>query len=291
MPDFFEQMCHVIAESGRKNGNFSPDPEVLKQFFSEMPKTQAVIPEVPIPENVPAAPAPVPAPVPAPAPVPVPTPAQPYAAVPETAAVPQIPENVPELPVFNTLDDIRTAVHNCCRCGLCRTRNNPVFGEGNPDARLMFIGEGPGADEDRLGRPFVGKAGMLLDKMICAMQFTREEVYIANIVKCRPPDNRLPAPEEADLCIGYLKRQIELIRPEVIVLLGATAVKYLLNVTTGISRMRGRWLSYEHLPVMATFHPAFLLRQESAKRETWNDLQQVMARFGKYHRPTGGGNR
>lgn len=264
MPDFFKQMCQVIAESGEKNGNFSPDPEVLKQFFSEMPKKSE-------PEPVSAAPA-----------------AETVKSVPPPQ--PAVTDGA-TLPVFNTLEDICSAVHNCTRCGLCRTRNNPVFGEGDPDARLMFIGEGPGAEEDRLGRPFVGKAGMLLDKMISAMQFTREEVYIANIVKCRPPDNRLPAPEEADLCIGYLKRQIELIRPEVIVLLGATAVKYLLNVTTGISRMRGRWLSYENIPVMATFHPAFLLRQESAKRETWNDLQQVMARFGKYHRPAGGGNR
>ena len=172
----------------------------------------------------------------------------------------------------------------CRNCPLAATRNNVVFGEGNPDARLMFIGEGPGFDEDRLGRPFVGKAGQLLDKMISAMQFTREEVYIANIVKCRPPDNRVPTPEEAACCIGYLHRQIELIRPEVIVLLGATAVKFLLNTTSGISKMRGRWLSYENIPVMPTFHPAFLLRQESAKREAWQDLQQVMARFGKYHK-------
>ena len=280
MPDFFKQMCQVIAESGEKNGNFSPDPEVLKQFFSEMPKKNE-------PEPVSAAPA-------AETVKSVPPPPQPAvpAGVPAVAgAAPAGVQSGVPLPVFNTLEEIRLAVHNCTRCGLCRTRNNPVFGEGNPDARLMFIGEGPGADEDRQGRPFVGKAGMLLDKMISAMQFTREEVYIANIVKCRPPDNRLPAPEEADLCIGYLKRQIELIRPEVIVLLGATAVKYLLNVTNGISRMRGRWLSYENIPVMATFHPAFLLRQESAKRETWQDLQQVMARFGKYHRPAGGGNR
>ena len=280
MPDFFKQMCQVIAESGEKNGNFSPDPEVLKQFFSEMPKKSE-------PEPVSAAPA-------AETVKSVPPPPQPAVPVGVPAVAGAAPAGVQSgvpLPVFNTLEEIRLAVHNCIRCGLCRTRNNPVFGEGNPDARLMFIGEGPGADEDRQGRPFVGKAGMLLDKMISAMQFTREEVYIANIVKCRPPDNRLPAPEEADLCIGYLKRQIELIRPEVIVLLGATAVKYLLNVTNGISRMRGRWLSYENIPVMATFHPAFLLRQESAKRETWQDLQQVMARFGKYHRPAGGGNR
>ena len=182
-------------------------------------------------------------------------------------------------------DELYKKCEACKGCELYKTRTNLVFGTGDRNADIMFIGEAPGFDEDRLGRPFVGKAGALLDKMISAMQFTREEVYIANIVKCRPPDNRIPAPEEAQCCIGYLKRQIELIRPEVIVLLGATAVKYLLNVTNGISRMRGRWLSYENIPVMATFHPAFLLRQESAKRETWSDLQQVMARFGKYHNP------
>ena len=203
-------------------------------------------------------------------------------ATPSPVAAPAVP-NTAAMENHSSLEELAAAVKRCSRCPLGATRTNPVPGEGNPNARLMFIGEGPGFDEDMQGRPFVGKAGLLLDKMITAMQFTREEVYIANIVKCRPPDNRVPSPEEAQCCIGYLKRQIELVRPEVIVLLGATAVKYLLNITNGISKMRGRWLSYENIPVMATFHPAFLLRQESAKRETWNDLQQVMARFGKYH--------
>ena len=249
MASFFEQMCKVIAESEGGEGKISSASPDLQKFFSDVPKA--------VPESSP-------------------------------VAVEKIPEVVPEVSggerLSSTLDELQKIVANCQNCPLCRTRSNTVFGEGDPDARLMFIGEGPGADEDRQGRPFVGKAGMLLDKMINAMQFSREEVYIANIVKCRPPDNRLPAPEEAEKCIGYLRRQIEIVRPEVIVLLGATAVKYLLNVTNGISRMRGRWLSYENIPVMATFHPAFLLRQESAKRDTWNDLQQVMARFGKYHR-------
>ena len=144
----------------------------------------------------------------------------------------------------------------------------------------MFIGEGPGADEDRQGRPFVGAAGQLLDKMILAMQFRREEVYIANIVKCRPPRNRAPMPEEANACIGYLEHQIRMIRPEVIVLLGATAAHFLLQREEGIMRLRGRWLEYDGIPVMPTFHPAFLLRQESAKREAWEDLKQVMRRLG-----------
>lgn len=180
-----------------------------------------------------------------------------------------------------TLEEMRLYALKCKRCALAATRTNVVFGEGDPHAGLMFIGEGPGADEDRLGRPFVGKAGQLLDKMIAAMQFKREEVYIANVVKCRPPGNRVPTPEEAAHCIGYLKRQIKFIRPKVIVLLGATAVAFLMERTEGITRLRGNWLEYEGIPVMPTFHPAYLLRQESAKREAWHDLKMVMAKFGK----------
>ena len=254
MAGFFEQLCKVVAESERSCSGIAASSEELKQFFSAVPRE--VIPvQSQVKEEYTA----------------------PEKPVLQAVAPPQTSGN------FAALEEIYAAVASCSRCPLGATRTNPVPGEGNPNARLMFIGEGPGFDEDRLGRPFVGKAGALLDKMITAMQFTREEVYIANIVKCRPPDNRVPSPEEAECCIGYLKRQIELVRPEVIVLLGATAVKYLLNISNGISKMRGRWLSYENIPVMATFHPAFLLRQESAKRETWNDLQQVMARFGKYH--------
>ena len=266
MPGFFEQMCKIIAQSEGQQSGIAADSREVREFFSDISRPAA--PEIRT------APAPLKAP-------------QSVHTEPERISPVSAPPPVPGK--FASLDEISNAVKECQRCGLCKFRKNPVPGEGNPNARLMFIGEGPGADEDIQGRPFVGKAGMLLDKMICAMQFTREEVYIANIVKCRPPDNRAPAPEEVECCIGYLKQQIELIRPEVIVLLGATAVKYLLNVTSGISRLRGRWLSYENIPVMATFHPAFLLRQESAKRDTWNDLQQVMARFGKYHRPGNSG--
>ena len=159
-----------------------------------------------------------------------------------------------------------------------------VFGKGNPHARLMFIGEGPGFEEDQSGIPFVGKAGQLLDKMIAAMQFSSDEVYIANVVKCRPPGNRTPMPEEIEKCVPFLKQQIDIIRPEVIVALGAVTARTLLNTATGISRLRGKWCSYENIPVMPTFHPAFLLRQESAKKEAWQDLQLVMARFGKVHK-------
>ena len=189
------------------------------------------------------------------------------------------------------LEELKRECLDCRRCGLCETRTNVVFGEGDPHAQLMFIGEGPGFDEDRLGRPFVGKAGQLLDKMITAMQFTREGVYICNIVKCRPPGNRVPMPEEAEACLPYLKAQIALVSPQVIVLLGATAAHYLLGRQEGITRLRGRWLDYDGIPVMPTYHPAFLLRKPEAKRDAWNDLQQVMAKFNKFHRPrTAAGN-
>ena len=171
-------------------------------------------------------------------------------------------------------------VRACKCCQLCLTRTNTVFGEGNPNAELMFIGEGPGRDEDLQGRPFVGKAGKLLDKMIEAMRLHRSDVYIANVVKCRPPNNRTPLPDEAASCINYLRWQIYLIRPKAIVLLGATAAHFLLNETQGIMRLRGKWLDYQGIPVMPTFHPAFLLRQESAKKDAWSDLQQVMKRLG-----------
>ena len=182
-----------------------------------------------------------------------------------------------------TLDSLRTQAGQCRACPLGMSRTNAVFGEGNPSAELMFIGEGPGADEDRQGRPFVGRAGQLLDKMIEAMQFRREEVYIANIVKCRPPGNRTPFPEEAQACINYVRWQIALIKPKAIVLLGGTAARYLLNTTTGIMRLRGHWMDYSGIPVMPTYHPAFLLRQEAEKRNCWNDLQQVMKLLGRVY--------
>jgi len=171
-------------------------------------------------------------------------------------------------------------VAGCQRCGLCQGRTQTVFGEGDPHARLMFIGEAPGADEDRIGRPFVGAAGQLLDNMITAMQYARSEVYIANIVKCRPPRNRNPEPEEADACLPYLYRQIQLVQPEVIVTLGAVPLRYLLG-RQGIMKTRGHWLEFRGIPVMPTFHPSYLLRVSAAKRETWLDLQQVMRSLGK----------
>lgn len=161
--------------------------------------------------------------------------------------------------------------------------NRVVFGEGDPDAKILFIGEGPGADEDKQGRPFVGRAGQLLDKQIAAMGLAREQVYIANIVKTRPPGNRVPTPDEAALCMPYLVRQIEIIAPQVIVTLGATAAKYLLDdPKIAITRARGQWRPWRGIDVMPTFHPAYLLRQYTPdnRRKVWQDLQKVMERVG-----------
>ena len=179
--------------------------------------------------------------------------------------------------------ELAATAQNCQKCPLCADRNNVVFGEGSQNADLMFIGEAPGYDEDQQGRPFVGKAGELLTKMISAMQFSREQIYITNLVKCNPPQNRNPQPDEAAVCMHYLKRQIELIQPKVIdCSLGSVPLKYLLN-KTGISRLRGKWDSYNGIKLMPTFHPAYLLRNPNDKRETWSDLKQVMQVFGKVH--------
>ncbi|MBR6372985.1 MAG: uracil-DNA glycosylase [Victivallales bacterium] len=183
------------------------------------------------------------------------------------------------MPQTYTLEEIQRRVHDCRGCQLCQGRTNTVFGEGDPHASLMFIGEGPGRDEDLQGRPFVGRAGQLLDRMIGAMGLQRQQVYIGNIVKCRPPNNRTPLPEEAAACVNYIKWQIYLVRPKVIVLLGATAAHALLDDPRGIMRLRGNWLNYQGIPVMPTFHPAYLLRNENAMQDVWQDLQQVMARL------------
>ena len=173
----------------------------------------------------------------------------------------------------------------CTRCKLHRGRNRLVFGAGNPNADLVFVGEGPGEDEDREGVPFVGRAGQLLTKMIVAMGRDRDrDVYICNVVKCRPPNNRTPEPDEIDACLGFLDAQLAIIKPKVIVGLGGTACHTLLQTTTPISKLRGQWKTYRGIPFMPTFHPSYLLReardeQQTRKRETWNDLQQVMLRL------------
>jgi uracil-DNA glycosylase family 4 len=171
----------------------------------------------------------------------------------------------------------------CTRCSLHAGRKQAVFARGNPFAELVFVGEGPGADEDEQGLPFVGKSGQLLDKMIVAMGYAPDDIYICNIVKCRPPENRKPEPSEMAACSPFITQQLAMIKPKVIVALGATAVQGLLpNVTEGITRMRGKWKIYQQtIPVMPTFHPAYLLRSPEFKRDVWNDLKSVMERLGK----------
>ena len=186
------------------------------------------------------------------------------------------------------LGALEQLVAGCHACPLHQSRTRTVFARGNPVTELMFVGEGPGAEEDAQGLPFVGKAGQLLDRMIAAMGYAPAEVYVANVVKCRPPNNRKPEPAEMQACEGYLHEQIAIVRPKVIVALGATACEGLLKVS-GITRLRGTWRLYRGaIPVMPTFHPAYLLRTPEAKRDVWSDLQQVMAKLGKAPPPRRG---
>jgi DNA polymerase len=180
----------------------------------------------------------------------------------------------------DTLLKIREDIGDCTRCKLHKGRNKIVFGDGSPKAELVFIGEGPGADEDYQGIPFVGRAGKLLTQMIEAIGLQRRDVYICNVVKCRPPENRAPEPDEVTTCSPYLLRQIDVIRPKVIVCLGAVAAKTLLETTRGISQFRGQWLEWRGHKLIATYHPAYLLRNPNAKGEVWKDLQKVMAELG-----------
>ena len=180
----------------------------------------------------------------------------------------------------DSLLKIREHLGDCTRCRLHKTRKNIVFADGNPNADLVFVGEGPGADEDATGIPFVGRAGKLLTQMIEAMGLQRKDVYICNVVKCRPPENRQPEPDEVTTCSPYLVRQLEVVNPKVIVCLGATAAQTLLETTTGISKFRGQWLDFRGKKLLATYHPAYLLRNPAAKGEVWKDLQKVMGELG-----------
>jgi DNA polymerase len=175
---------------------------------------------------------------------------------------------------------IREDIGDCTRCRLHKGRTNLVFGVGNVNADLMFIGEGPGADEDAKGEPFVGRAGQLLNNMISAMGIKREDVYIANVVKCRPPQNRTPERDECDTCSPFLMRQIDVIKPKAIVALGAVAAKNLLAVNDSMANLRGRWYDFRNSKLLVTYHPAYLLRDPRQKKETWKDLQMAMKYLG-----------
>jgi uracil-DNA glycosylase family 4 len=180
----------------------------------------------------------------------------------------------------DTLERIREDIGECTRCRLHEQRNKIVFGAGNPRAELVFVGEGPGHDEDVQGLPFVGRAGKLLTQMIEAMGLRREQVYICNVVKCRPPENRKPEDDEVATCSPYLFRQLDVIAPKAIVCLGGTAAQSLLKTKDSISRIRGQWLDYRNTKLLVTYHPAYLLRNPSAKGDVWKDLQKVMAHLG-----------
>jgi uracil-DNA glycosylase len=175
---------------------------------------------------------------------------------------------------------IQAEIGNCTRCSLSKGRNKIVFGDGDPNARLMFVGEGPGADEDASGIPFVGKAGQLLNNMIAATGLKREQVYIANIVKCRPPQNRVPEPDEANTCTPFLFQQLDVVRPEVVVALGSTAATYLLGAKSSLSGLRGRVHQCRGTKLIVTYHPAYLLRDPRQKKEAWQDLKLAMAELG-----------
>lgn len=277
MADIFDEIIQCIRQEQSANGTVYVSRDNLVEFYRNAAPAQT------------APPSPRPAPVSAPPLQARPAPARPAFRYPESSFHEEPPQaeraysplDLAEIASMNW-DQLKAATANCRACRLCETRHSVVFADGSEHADLMFIGEGPGADEDAQGIPFVGKAGQLLSKMIAAMQFQRSEVYIANVVKCRPPGNRNPSDDEMDSCVPYLNRQIQLVSPKVIVLLGNVALKGLMK-RGGISRLRGHWLDYHGIKVMPTFHPAYLLRYEAAKRDTWSDLQQVMREFGKVY--------
>jgi len=176
-------------------------------------------------------------------------------------------------------DELEAYCRGCKRCRLCKSRTKVVFGKGSRDADIMFVGEGPGRDEDITGVPFVGKAGQLLDRILEASGIDISDIYIGNIVKCRPPNNRIPAPEEANACLPYLRNQVYLIKPKIIVCLGATAAKYIIDSNIRITRDRGQWLERKGYWLMATYHPAALLRDQAKKRPAWEDFQSISGKL------------
>ncbi|SMF95378.1 DNA polymerase [Methylomagnum ishizawai] len=237
---------------------------------------EATVPPIPA-DVIPAVetPAPVPFPQPQPQFVPEPEPPPPILPpVPNPVAMPP-----PGIPCPHNWDDLAAQVVACTACPLHLTRTQTVFGVGDREARWMFIGEAPGEQEDLQGEPFVGRAGQLLNEMIRAIGLKREEVYIANILKCRPPKNRDPAPEEAAACENYLKAQLALVRPDIIVAVGRIAAQNLLKTATPIGKLRGQVYAYQEIPLVVTFHPAYLLRSQTEKRRAWDDLKLALRTF------------
>ena len=263
---FYDEIVECLRLTRRNTPAVPVSDEVLKEFMTDVPVRPHEMPE----------------------PAPAPAPEKTFVPVDFVQnAAPVRPVSAADVAGMGW-DDLAAAVARCRACRLCETRRNTVFEDGSRQARLLFFGEGPGADEDAQGVPFVGRAGELLTKMIAAMQFSRQEVYICNTVKCRPPGNRNPEPDETEACRAFAERQIELVNPEVIVVLGAVPLRFLFpKVFGGIRMLRGKWMEYKGIRVMPTYHPAYLLRNVSAKAEAWQDLQQVMAVFGKTPRRRG----
>ncbi len=188
--------------------------------------------------------------------------------------------------MFETIEELKESIKNCNKCKLCKTRKNIVFGEGNINADIMFIGEGPGAEEDEQGIPFVGKAGKLMNQAFIGLGIDRNNVYIANIVKCRPPQNRNPEDDEASSCLNYLRNQVMIVKPKIIVLLGSIALKNILGKEYGITSARGKWIEKKGILYMPTFHPAALLRDDSKKIYFWKDLEAVAEKSKELNKNT-----
>jgi uracil-DNA glycosylase len=260
---FYEDLG--LAPFYRDRG-FSPSPQPRSHVSAGVTPSN-LIEESPLPKSALKPPA-----VPAPA-------AATKTFMPLTPAPPSLFEAASKKP-SETLLQIRDDLGECTRCKLHTTRHKIVFGDGSPQAQLVFVGEGPGADEDAQGLPFVGRAGKLLTQMIEAMGLQRRDVYICNVVKCRPPGNRQPEPDEVDTCSPFLFRQLDSIKPKVIVCLGATAFQTLLQTNRSISHYRGQWLDFRGYKMLPTYHPAYLLRNPAAKADVWKDLQRVMAELG-----------
>lgn len=257
--DIFDEIIEFLQERREISPVADINPDLLERFFSDQAVPDAIVSETQV-----------------------------YEVIPENKSslcqdVLQISE---KKSIFDSddklarLESLACEVSKCKACRLCESCTNTVFGAGNPNTELMFIGEGPGEEEDRQGLPFVGRAGELLTKMIAAMQFDRKDVYIANIVKCRPPNNRTPFDDEAEQCLPFLKKQIDIIAPKVIVLLGNVPLKALMG-TSGITKLHGQWMDYKGIKTLPTFHPAYLLRNPPAKKDAWEDLKKVMSYFGK----------
>jgi uracil-DNA glycosylase len=269
MPD---HLPDTLAEKITKRLNFYQDLGIQLFYRDRLsqqtltPPTEEIALPKPAPKHQPLRPATV-------------LPAAPRLNVPPAAPSPLLFEAINKV-ADDTLPKIRADLGDCQRCKLHRTRTTLVFGDGHPNADLVFVGEGPGRDEDEQGLPFVGRAGKLLTQMIEAMGLQRKDVYICNVVKCRPPENRTPEKDEVETCSPFLLRQLDAIAPKVVVCLGTVAVQTLLETNRGITHFRGQWIDFRGRKLLATYHPAYLLRNPSAKGEVWKDLQKVMAVLG-----------